>query len=207
MALAQQTSLRPAVQPAKETPKRHLRPVTPSTAAQPKTGTLGLVIVAIAVLLGIFATQLWLSVATSQGAYTANDLILEERELARIERVMQQEVYVASSPQNLSQKASSQGMVQNAQPAFLALEGSVIQGELAQSSTATRSNIVPNAALTAMNTPAADKIQAERRAAAEARAAAEKAEAEKTSAAVVAAPEKPQGPVTWSGQLPAPATH
>lgn len=212
MALAHNVTTQPAVQPVKESPRRHLRAVT-SPATSTANGTLGLAVLAIVALLGIFATQLWLSVATSQGAYTANDLILEERELARIERVMQQEVFVASSPQNLSEKASQQGMVQNARPAFLTLDGSTIQGELSQQSSATRTNIVPNAALSEYNTPVAEKLQQERAASLEKQreaaqtAAAEKAEAEKTATTDAPTPVKPSGPVTWSDALPAPATH
>lgn len=206
MAKPQRLSVAPAPKIHERTQKRHLAPVTQSAPLTSKQGTLALVIIAIATVLGIFATQLWLSVAISEGAYATNDLILEERELMRTERVMEQEVFLYSSPQNLSQQASGQGMVQNAQPAFLALSGASIQGELAQRSSEARANTVPNAALTDFTTPVAEKRKAEREAT-RAAAAEKKAEAEKMEEAVASQPMKPSGPVAWSGTLPAPATH
>lgn len=197
-------------------PQRHLGPVAPvreAQAQQAKPATLMLVVMAIVAVLGIFATQLWLSVATSAGAYEANDLILEERELIRTERVMEQEVLLYGSPQNLSQQAVGQGMVQNAQPAFLALAGASIEGELTQRSSEARANTIANAALADFTTPEADARKAERAAAesakaeAAAAAAAEKESEDAAAASAAVKPQKPAEPVAWSGALPAPATH
>lgn len=209
MANALKFTAVPQQAPSAPEPRRHLGPVQDAPANQAKPATLMLVIVAIIAVLGIFATQLWLSVATSAGAYQANDLILEERELVRAERVMQQEVELYSSPQNLSQQAAGQGMVQNAQPAFLALAGAAIEGELTQRSSEARANTIANAALTEFTSPEADKRKAERAAAAEKKAEAEKKAAADAAAAETASakPAKPAEPVAWSGSLPAPATH
>lgn len=212
--LAQQLRVLPAKERIEQPQRPHLTAVRPVPGATPKRGVLTLVIIAIVAVLTIFVTQLWLSVAISQGAYTANDLILEERDLVRIERVMEQEVFLLSSPQHLSQEAVEQGMVQNAQPAFLALEGSVIQGELSQRSSEARPNTVNNAALTEFTTPEAVALQAEReareaaRAEAEAEAAAHTAALEAEAAAQVASTtQRPSGPIAWEGTLPAPNTH
>lgn len=205
MALPARHSVAPQTTPlAPSTGTRHLSPVP---KLQPKRGALALVLTAITTLIAIFATQLWLSVAISEGAYITNDLLFEERELARAERVKTQEVQLFASPQNLATEAAEQGMVQNAQPAFLTLASGTIEGELHQSSTTARDNTIENSALEQFLTPEAVRQAEEAKAREEAQKAENKEKQENPSSVSAAEKTVPRGPVAWSGKLPAPTTH
>lgn len=165
----------------------HLQPV-PSTSPRPRRSPLALAIICVISLLGILSLQLWLSVATSAGAYVTDELIVQERELLREERAMQQRVDMFASPQHLSEEASSLGMVQNARPAYLKLEDQTLVGDLNQQSQAPRTNVIANAALSALT-------------------AAPVASHETTEDATgKPEPVTPQGPLPWDGILQAPQT-
>lgn len=188
----------PQVRPA--TPrKRHLAPAS-APEAQPRRNPIVLAIIGVVALLAIFATQLALSIAISQNAYQTDNLILEERELSRAQRELQQDVDLLASPQYLSQEALKLGMVQNTQPAYLRLESATLVGDLKQQTMAPRANLIANAALTELLHPGSTHQQSSATAKAET--------ANDTPAAVVeAAPPKPTGPVAWNGKLAAPDTH
>lgn len=205
MAKLARVQLQPVPSEQQSRPKRHLTalPTIRGLAGDAKSlkSTMTLVVVAITAVIGIFATQLWLSVSISEGAYITNDLILEERELARTERVMEQEVFLLSSPQNLAEKAVKQGMVQNAQPAFLTLAAGTIEGQLDQSHATPRANTIENAALNAYVSPP-EPIKP-----VSASTTNKETAAAKPKETATPAPVKPSGPVAWSGNLPAPTTH
>ncbi len=173
---------RPHLRPAEEVaPRRQRRPKSPLLVA----------VVAVGIVLGIFATQLGLSIAVSEGAYEARALELEHRDLARVERVLSQNVDRLASPQNLAENAAALGMVQNSNPATLRLSDSVVMGDLAPRTTEVQANLVPNATL--QNLPVVD---------------AEGLLVSRDFGQAAAALESTEtAPVVWEGSLPAPDTH
>lgn len=172
--------------------ERHLRPVPrparrPARRVTPLTGAL----MAVGLVLAIFAVQLGLSIAVSKGAYESRALELEQRDLARVERVLEQNVDKLSSPQNLAENAVKLGMVQNDQPAVLRLSDHAILGDLASRTTAVGANLIPNSTLSELPIVDADGLSVDRNAGQAAAAPAVEADA----------------PVAWQGKLPAPDTH
>ncbi|WP_125098373.1 hypothetical protein [Leucobacter chromiireducens] len=173
--------------------ERHLR-LAPATAPQgrrraglsPLVGSL----VAVGVILVILATQLGLSVAISQGAYEARALELEKRDLARVERVLSQNVDKLASPQNLAENAAALGMVQNSRPATLRMSDGAVLGALESETTEARGNLIPNATLDTMPVVDAAGLLVPR---------------DGAGAAAQADPSAPA--VRWQGKLPAPETH
>lgn len=144
-------------------------------------------LVGVGVVLAIFATQLGLSIAISQGAYESRALEVEQRDLSRVERVLSQNVGKQSSPQNLAENAAALGMVQNTRPATLRLSDGAVLGTLTSVTSDPRGNIVPNATLESLPVVDAEGLLVAREAGAPAVAA--------------------EPPVRWKGALPAPNTH
>lgn len=138
----------------------------------------------------ILATQLVLSILTSEGAYRISSLELTQRDLVRVERVLTQNVDKLSSPQNLSENASKLGMVVNATPSYLRLSDGAILGEIRTSAHAAQPNTVPNELLADLPLVAADGLIVDRNS---------------LDAGVESKPQ-PNKPVTWDGLLPAPQT-
>lgn len=175
---------------APQTPNRpNLRPV-PAPAperATKRSPVLG-AIIAVGVILGIFAMQLALSIFVSEGAYETRALEIEKRDLARVERVLSQHLDKLASPQNLADNAVGLGMVQNIHPATLRLSDGQIQGTLETSTRAASDNLVPNSMLTTLPVLDAEGLTTTR--------AQGEAPAVELSAAV-----------RWKGKLPAPETH
>ncbi|MFC6235841.1 hypothetical protein ACFPZL_12180, partial [Leucobacter soli] len=143
------------------------------------------------VVVAILATQLGLSIAVSQGAYEVRALELEQRDLARVERVLSQNVDKLSSPQNLAENAAKLGMVQNATPATLRLSDHKVLGSLTPRTSAVNDNLVPNAALDGLPVVNAEGLLVARNGG--------------QAAAVDAGGS--DAPVAWRGKLPAPDTH
>ena len=173
--------------------RRHLRSaeaVAPAAGRRPRSPLL-VAFVAVGIILGIFATQLGLSIAVSEGAYEARALELEHRDLARVERVLSQNVDKLASPQNLAENAAALGMVQNSNPATLRLSDNAVMGDLAQRTSAVRENLVPNATLQNLPVVDADGLLVSR----------DFGQAASAVASLNAAP------VIWEGKLPAPDTH
>lgn len=167
--------------------KPHLRPVT-APARRPRRSPVAGAIISACAILSIFAAQLALSILVSQGAYEGRALEIEERDLARVERVLAQNLDKLSSPQNLSENASALGMVQNVAPATLRLSDGTIQGPLASETRDASKNLIPNAQLDELPMLDAEGLLTPRNT--------EAAPAIDVSAAV-----------RWQGKLPAPATH
>jgi hypothetical protein len=172
-----------------ERPRPHLVPIADAPAAQTGRPLLA-ALVAVGLVLAIMLVQLGLSIAISQGAYERDALEIEQRDLLRVERVLQQNVDQLSSPQNLAENAAGLGMVQNVQPASLRLSDGAVLGDLASRTAQTSPNLVPNSTLVKLPLMSAEGLLVAREADTVAEAAA------LTSAA----------PVPWKGKLPAPET-
>lgn len=178
--------------PERAPEERHLRLADPAQrpAGHPKRSPLFGALLAVGVLLGIFAAQLGLSIAISAGAYEARALELEQRDLARVERVLSQNVDKLSSPQNLAENAAALGMVQNVNPASLRLSDGAVLGALDAKTTEAQGNLVPNATLETMPVVDAQGLLVDR------------------SGGAAASQDAPtEAPVRWEGNLPAPKTH
>ncbi|KUF06573.1 hypothetical protein [Leucobacter sp. G161] len=179
-----------AAAPQPETPRERadrLRPVPTPAPRQRKSPVLGAVI-AVGVILGIFAAQLALSILVSQGAYESRALSIEERDLGRVERVLSQNLDKLASPQNLVVNAGALGMVQNVAPATMRLSDGSIQGSLESATRDASENLVPNAQLENLPVIDAKGLLSERNA--------------QSAPAIDAA-----AAVPWQGKLPAPETH
>jgi hypothetical protein len=174
-----------------EPSERHLRlaPPAPRAARRPGGSPLLGALVAVGVVLAILATQLGLSIAVSQGAYETRALEIEQRDLARVERVLSQNVDRLASPQNLAENAAALGMVQNARPATLRLSDGAILGSLESPTSEVRGNLIPNSTLESMPVVDAAGLLVSRN----------------QLKASTAAPA--EAPVRWKGKLPAPQTH
>ncbi|MGO3146903.1 MAG: hypothetical protein ACTIJ6_04390 [Leucobacter sp.] len=169
------------------TRKPHLAPVTAPAAKPRKSPVMG-AIIAVGVILGIFAAQLALSILVSEGAYESRALEIEQRDLARVERVLSQNLDKLASPQNLAENATALGMVQNVSPATIRLSDGTIQGTLDSTTREAGKNLVPNSQLDSLPMVDAQGLLTDRNA--------EEAPAIDTKAAV-----------RWQGKLPAPETH
>lgn len=163
-------------------PERRRRPA----ALSPLIGAL----TAVAVVLAILGVQLGLSIMVSQGAYETRALEIEQRDLMRVERVLQQNVEKLSSPQNLAENAAELGMVQNSHPASLRLSDGAVLGDLDSPTKDVAKNLIPNATLENMPVVDADGLLVDR--------------GSGQAAADAAAAQEP--PVPWEGKLPAPST-
>lgn len=173
-----------------ETSERHLAAVTTAAVQRSRWRDTKLFagIIAAAIIVIIFAAQLGLSIAVSEGAYEKSALQLEERDLIRVERVLSQNVDKLASPQNLADNAGALGMVQNSNPATLRLSDNVVLGDLAQRTSQVEPNLVPNATLNSLPMVDAEGLMVAR------------------EGAAAPAPASSQ-PVIWEGVLPAPDTH
>lgn len=178
--------------PQLEPSRRHLRPAETLAprARLYRLSPLWGALTAVGIVLGIFATQLGLSIAVSQGAYEARALELEQRDLQRVERVLSQNVNKLASPQNLADNAAALGMVQNSNPATIRLSDNVVLGDLTQRTTQVQANVVPNATLENLPVVDADGLLVSR-----------------NFGQAAAAVEALSGaPVVWEGNLPSPDT-
>ena len=175
-----------------EPTRKHLRPAETLVprARKRHLSPLGGALLAVGIVIGIFATQLGLSIAVSQGAYEARALELEQRDLQRVERVLSQNVDKLASPQNLADNAAALGMVQNSNPATIRLSDNVVLGDLAQRTSQVQANLVPNATLENLPVVDADGLLVSR-------------DLGQAAAAVEAVSGTP---VVWEGNLPSPDT-
>ena len=166
--------------------RARLAPVSTPEIAR-KSPVLG-AIIAVCVILGIFAAQLTLSILVSQGAYEKRALEVEQRDLARVERVLSQNLDKLASPQNLAENATALGMVQNVHPATMRLSDGVIQGTLDSTTRAAAPNLIANSQLEDLPIVDAQGLMQSRE---------------------TSAPEDVDvtAAVRWQGKLPAPTTH
>jgi hypothetical protein len=177
------------VAPLRAPAERHLQLTEPARRAKrsPLIGAL----VSVSIVLSIFATQLGLSIAISQGAYEVRALEIEKRDLGRVQRLLSQNVDKLASPQNLAENAAALGMVQNVQPATMRLSDGAILGSLDSKTTEAGSNLIPNSTLDAMPVVDAEGLLVSRN----------------TGLPAGTGTQTEEAPVRWKGKLPAPVTH
>lgn len=102
----------PARSPRQEPQSPHVEIVSTrhQRRARPK---LFYAAVGVAGLFVILIAQLLLSIVLSDGAYQISSLQTEQKELARDQQTLTEEINVMQSPQNLAARAGSLGMVMN----------------------------------------------------------------------------------------------
>lgn len=112
---------RPHVEPA---PQIELVPQTSGRRARPRVLYAGVTVGGLGALM---LSQLLLSIALSDGAYTIDALQTERKEQARAVQQLTEDLGRLSSPQNLAANAEALGMVQNTNPVWLRMsDGAVI---------------------------------------------------------------------------------
>ena len=113
---------------ASEPAIRHVEIVT--TRAQRKARPRSFyAIVAVTSVFVLFLAQLMLSIVLSEGAYEISDLQSEQKQLARTEQALSEQLDLLASPQSLATKAESLGMVVGTNlPATLTLSTGVLSG-------------------------------------------------------------------------------
>ncbi|WP_394289542.1 hypothetical protein [Microbacterium sp.] len=122
-ALASITTVRPA-----ETPRTTLRPVTGHAPRRRPRLVFG--IIAVAGALAIGATQMGLSILTTQDAYEVRALTSEKRAVTWEKQILQEEIAGLSSPQFLAANASALGLVAGGEPNYLLLSDGTTLGAL-----------------------------------------------------------------------------
>ena len=116
----------PALRPAPEVYPRHIEIITSKAQRRARPNVVHAV-VTLGALFVIFAAQLLLSIAVSDGAYQIAALQQTQKELARTEDALAESLATLSSPQNLVANAASLGMVIATDAAYLRLaDGAVI---------------------------------------------------------------------------------
>lgn len=115
----------PRHKPAADT--RHIEIVTTRSQrrARPR---LGFSLIIIGGLFAVLASQMLLSIALADGAYQISDLQAEQKELARSQQSVTEELNVLESPQNLAARAESLGLVSNNSAVYLDLATGAVMG-------------------------------------------------------------------------------
>lgn len=85
-------------------------------------------IVTVGSLFIIFAAQLLLSIAVSQGAYTISDLQSQQHSLARTQDSLTEKLYILDSTQNLAAQAAHLGMSPNGSPLAINVDTGAVFG-------------------------------------------------------------------------------
>lgn len=85
-------------------------------------------LVTVSGLFAILVAQLLLSIVVSDGAYQISALQQEQKELARDQQSLTEELHVLESPQNLAANAEQLGMVTNSSNAYLRLSDGAVLG-------------------------------------------------------------------------------
>lgn len=180
--------------------------------------------IAVGSLVLIVIAQLALSIGVSNGAYRLNSLQQQQKQLARSYQASSEAANRLSSPQNLAANAEALGMVPNGSPVYLRLSNGQVIGSptpaAAAAAPATKTTgtaahvLVPDSLIsgvplvTAKTGPKPSQVATDQASVAAAKAASQKT-GSKPSSGTPAANVDPQqnGPVAWSGPLPAPSTH
>ena len=111
-------------------------------------------LVTVGALFALFMAQLLLSIVLADGAYQISGLRIEQRNLARQEQSLGEELNLLKSPQNLAKTAESLGMVVSGDtPMFLRLSDGKVLGSTGAAGDGSKlvdgKSFVPNALLTA----------------------------------------------------------
>lgn len=118
--------VQPVLRPAPEAHPRHIEIITSKAQRRARPKVVHAV-VTLGALFVIFAAQLLLSIAVSDGAYQIAALQQTQKELARTEDALAERLATLNSPQNLVANAASLGMVIATDAAYLRLaDGAVI---------------------------------------------------------------------------------
>ncbi|HEV7949116.1 MAG TPA: hypothetical protein VGP24_05040 [Glaciihabitans sp.] len=112
---------------------------------------LAYALIAVGGLLGIFLAQLLLSIALSNGAYQISSLLVEKRDLGRVEGSLNEQLELAASSQNLAANAQKLGMVGTSAPAYISLEtGSITGAAIAATASTVDGSRIANSLLTGL---------------------------------------------------------
>lgn len=117
-------SPRPARSPQ---PRRHLE-VAPTRAQRRARPRLLPAVITMGGIVVILLTQLALSIVLADGAYRIADLQRDQRDLARQEQALTEQLEVLSSTQNLTANAEHLGMIASGNPVFLDLSTGAVSG-------------------------------------------------------------------------------
>jgi hypothetical protein len=107
---------------------RHLD-IAPSRSQRRARPRAFYALVIVAGLFTILVAQLLLSIVVSDGAYQISALQQEQKELARDQQSLTEELQVLQSPQHLAANAEELGMVSNSGTAYLRLADGAVLGK------------------------------------------------------------------------------
>jgi hypothetical protein len=138
----------PQRRPAHE-PRRAPVEIVTSRAQRRARPRIAYALVATAALFVLLLTQLAISIALSDGAYTISDLQAEKTELTRDQQKFSEQLDVLSSPQNLANNAEQLGMVRNSNPVYLDPTTGAVHGDPAPADGTAdgTDNLIPNTLL------------------------------------------------------------
>ena len=118
--------VQPTLAPVREAHPRHIEIIATKAQRRARPKVVHAV-VTLGALFAIFAAQLLLSIAVSDGAYQIAALQQSQKELARTEEALAEHLAVLNSPQHLVSDAASLGMVIATDAAYLRLaDGAVL---------------------------------------------------------------------------------
>jgi len=151
------------------TPQRNPRPqapqprhieVAPTRSQRRSRPKVFYALVTVGALFALFMAQLLLSIVLADGAYQISGLRVEQRDLARQEQALGEELDLLKSPQNLAKTAESLGMVISSDtPMFLRLSDGKVLGSAGAAGEGSKlvdgRNFVPNALLKGLATAGA----------------------------------------------------
>ena len=208
-AVALTSSKRPTSRPAAS--RTATRPVGEGSA--PK---LRYIVVTLGGIFAILGGQLLLSISVSSGAYEISSLKSEMRTSQQSLQIVGEEIGALNAPDTLASLATSMGMVEDNNPAYLRVSDGIVLGEAMPASPADQAGIVGVTAGT--ETPVLVPIISDVSASLAAQAVVEvSAEDALASAVTVEAPATegmietamlttPASPATFGGSIPSPST-
>jgi hypothetical protein len=176
--------------PAGEPRRRWLSPAPERAVRARQRPRIVYAAVAIGGIAVIALAQLLLSIALSDGAYQISSLQSEQKDLARTNQALTEQLTTFSSPQNLVQNAQSLGMVSNGNTVYLRLSDGAVLGSPAPA-TAANAPIAANQALVPNSLLQPGEVVA----------------APVPDAASAPPTQAPDPTVPWQGALPSPQTH
>lgn len=128
-----------------ESPRRHLE-IAPTRAQRRARPRLAHALVTLGGIGAILLTQLLLSFALADGAYTITSLQSDQRDLQREEQALDERLELLGSTQNLTANAEALGMVASGNPLFLNIATGGVSGSNSHAG-ALPDNLVANSLL------------------------------------------------------------
>jgi hypothetical protein len=175
--------------------------------------------IAVGALVLIVVAQLALSIGVSNGAYRLNSLQQQQKQLGRDYQASSEAADKLSSPQNLAANADALGMVANGSPVYLRLSSGQVVGSPTPASgqpaaPGATTPLVPNALIdgvplaNATTGPKPSQVATDAASVAPAQPGSQQTGSNPAPGTPAANVDPQQnGPVAWSGPLPAPSTH